>query len=97
MIPKHAALSAGLYEIYARDWLEVIPRKNFMFIKAEDYYSDRFSVINQTLKFLDIGNDTCTENFKILIHSIFIVITLKGHTRGHGLKHGIGCSVKLLY
>lgn len=64
MIPKHAALSAGLYEIYVRDWLDVIPRKNFLFIKAEDYYKDRFSVVNQTLAFLDIGNDENTGIFK---------------------------------
>ena len=45
----------GMYALYLHDWLEVFPRKSFVFIKYEEYAMNKSHVINtQVLPFLKL-------------------------------------------
>ena len=45
----------SLYSLYIRDWLEVFPRGQFFFIKSEEYYAGRSSVLAELFHFLGLA------------------------------------------
>ena len=46
---------ASMYYVYIRDWFEIFPREQFYFIKSEEYFKSRSSVVPKLLNFLTIG------------------------------------------
>ena len=40
------SLQAGMYDVYAQDWLNVFPREQVYFSKLEDFQQDPDSVKN---------------------------------------------------
>ncbi|ELU18071.1 hypothetical protein CAPTEDRAFT_107906 [Capitella teleta] len=46
---------ASLYSVYLEDWLKVFPKEQVLVLKAEDYYFDRRSSLEQVFKFLELG------------------------------------------
>lgn len=61
--PDRMALSEGLYVIYLQDWLDVFPKEQFLFIKSEDYFKDRYTTIRDIQSFLNIGKHKCLYKF----------------------------------
>ena len=60
LITMHVSRQGGtyirpsLYALYIRDWLEIFPREQFLFIKSEDYYSSRSEILQEVFEFLNI-------------------------------------------
>lgn len=46
---------ASLYSVYIKDWLQIFPRSQLMVLKAENYYADRRSILEEVFKFLELG------------------------------------------
>ena len=50
-----ARLRVGLYERFIREWLDVFPREQMLFIKFEEYVDNQFDIIqNQIFPFLGV-------------------------------------------
>lgn len=48
-------LRTGMYALLLRDWLEVFPREQFLFLSTEDYAADKLGTLNeQVYPFLNI-------------------------------------------
>ncbi|KAK2139495.1 hypothetical protein LSH36_1749g00003 [Paralvinella palmiformis] len=48
-------VSDSMYFPFAKSWLDVFPRSQTLFIKAEDYYANMTSVMNRIFTFLGLG------------------------------------------
>ncbi|XP_065886903.1 carbohydrate sulfotransferase 15-like [Dysidea avara] len=46
---------ASFYYVYLLPWLQVFPRKNFLFIRTEDMAKDTVGVLKQVFKFLEMS------------------------------------------
>ena len=77
------SITVSMYDIYIEDWLNVFPREQFLFLRSEDYFNDRISVIREILQFLDIGNYIC--NIYIIVHAldsnIYVSVNLTIYSR----------------
>ncbi len=52
---RNQLLIPGLYYIFLRDWLAVIPRPQLHVLSLEDYREDRESQLQDIARFLQIG------------------------------------------
>ncbi|BFZ18915.1 hypothetical protein BsWGS_21954 [Bradybaena similaris] len=59
-------LAEGAYSIYVKDWLQVFPREQLLFIKFEDYVHDLNATLRRVHRFLELSPLTETEMQKIL-------------------------------
>lgn len=50
----YAYLDRGIYVTRLKHWMNIFPKKNFLIIKSEDFYSDPSIEYNRVLKFLDL-------------------------------------------
>ncbi|KAK2146408.1 hypothetical protein LSH36_611g04012 [Paralvinella palmiformis] len=50
------SVTGSVYYVYLEDWLEVFPRKQFLFIRSEDYFQNRTAVLVEILRFLEIDS-----------------------------------------
>ncbi|KAK2149767.1 hypothetical protein LSH36_437g02102 [Paralvinella palmiformis] len=72
LVPKsiHTSITVGLYSIHIREWLNVFPREQFLFLKSEDYFDSREQAIKDTIEFLGLdleGKDLSSiEDFSII-------------------------------
>ena len=48
-------MRASLYHVFIDDWLNVLPRHQVMVIRAEDYFDDKRSTLEEVFKFLGLG------------------------------------------
>lgn len=51
---RYSYLTRGIYIDQIEYWLKFFPREQFLFLKAEDLYSNPVSVVRQTLEFLGV-------------------------------------------
>jgi N-acetylgalactosamine 4-sulfate 6-O-sulfotransferase len=47
-------IRAGMYHIFLDDWFHVFPRSQFFTIRAENYYANMPSTLNDTFNFLGV-------------------------------------------
>ena len=45
----------GMYAIFIADWLQVFPRQQFLFIKFENYVTNKVRELNKVTNFLNTG------------------------------------------
>ena len=46
---------SGMYALFLKDWLDVFPRQQFLFLRTEDYGADKLGTLNdQVYPFLNI-------------------------------------------
>lgn len=50
----YAYLEKSIYVNYLKNWLTFFPRKNFLFIKSENFYQETSHVVNKIFEFLDL-------------------------------------------
>ena len=48
-------LHYSMYYPYAKEWLSVFPRDQFMMIKAEEFYANPVVVMREVFNFLGLG------------------------------------------
>ena len=59
-------LGIGLYYYHIVKWLNVVPKKNFLFLRTEDLATDPYSVMEQVWRFLGIKTQS-KKSFKRLL------------------------------
>ena len=59
---RYTYLTRGKYIEQIEFWLNFFPREQFLFLKAEDLYSDPASIVRQTLEFFGVPNDEIDTN-----------------------------------
>ncbi|ELT92168.1 hypothetical protein CAPTEDRAFT_141192, partial [Capitella teleta] len=52
---KQISLVGSIYSVYLEDWLQVFPKNQIFVLRAEDYFRNRTSVLNQVYNFLGLG------------------------------------------
>ena len=55
---NYVKVHASLYYLHIIKWFSVIPRKQFFFIKSEDFFHDPPGVLENVLEFLDLSSIT---------------------------------------
>lgn len=51
---RREALNEDCYANFINNWLEVFPRKNFLFLMSEDYFADSQATIDQITDFVGV-------------------------------------------
>ena len=59
---RYTYLTRGIYIDQIEYWLNYFPRDQFLFLKAEDLYSNPASIVRQTLEFLGIPDNEIDTN-----------------------------------
>ena len=65
---KRVRLEVGFYYLYVRRWLSVIPRKQFLFLVAEELKHNIKNVSNDISNFLHLGIEINHTNLKTLLN-----------------------------
>jgi hypothetical protein len=59
---RYTYLTRGIYIDQIEYWLNFFPRDRFLFIKAEDLFSNPASIVKQTLEFLEVPDNQIDTN-----------------------------------
>lgn len=49
------AVLGSIYHVFIKDWLDVFPREQFLFIRSEEYFNNRTAVIMEIVNFLEMS------------------------------------------
>ena len=59
-------LGISLYHVHVAQWLKIIPREQFLFLRTEDLAADGYGLLTRVWKFLDLPSQTREELEDIL-------------------------------
>ncbi|XP_052060597.1 carbohydrate sulfotransferase 15-like [Mytilus californianus] len=77
-ISRKVRLLNSMYYLYIKEWLDVFPRQQFIFIKMEEYVTNKEEVLNRIFKFLGLSTLSPTEMKKYGL----LFTTIKNKTKG---------------
>ncbi|CAC5387522.1 CHST15 [Mytilus coruscus] len=77
-ISTKVRLLNSMYYLYIKEWLDVFPRQQFIFIKMEEYVTNKEEVLNRIFKFLGLSTLSPTEMKKYGL----LFTTIKNKTKG---------------